>query len=561
MSELIFKIFWLTLQGAGFVVAAWLLIKLIKAELHAMHKVKEPLWELNRKFSGPLDRKIDEIFQILSPRTKYHIQWKRYYERSSIQESEDRLRVEPYLGDETLMYHMGYRAWLDMMPGLFVSFGVLGTFIGLSLGLGGLSHADVNSMKSGIFVLLGGMKAAFLTSIAGILSGFFWSFLDRIVTSRLEKQVDLHSEQLAMLLNPDEEELFLQRMEKMAKHQAEHLKTVLTDALEQAMKPAFEGLQAGIQSQSEIMERQLQVTLKQSADITDKLVDSITGGTKDAIERFDGMVMTTFDMQDRMLTSLNDVVAKFAQTSNVHNEFLSTIQRSTNGLVETMQGSATAFVETLQGSAKTMNDQMLNVVSNLETATEDMRQVSEDMVIIASRLESVQEHVQQMQAIEERLLPQLLNMNNESTNVMKDLLGQSKEHVTQIGNHVHDLNENWKSANQTFHETSRTLRSSVQEWSENIAQKWQAASQAFENTNRTLSTSMKDFAENVDAGLSKTYINFDNTLTEAVRKVRELIEQLNGLYDELIEGAEEIADGVERVATALHPESAEVEAS
>lgn len=540
MFEYYYKVIWLSLQGFFFVSAGIIFVSLIYKEIRAMTQTKEPLSELTHKpFGTTMDREINQTFETLAPETKYRMQWKRYYERSVTQENDDRLRVEPYLGAEPLMYHMGYRAWMDILPGLFVSFGVLGTFIGLSIGLEGLSHADINSMKSGIFVLLGGMKAAFLTSIVGILSGFIWSFVDRVITGRLERQVDWHSERLAMLLNPDEEEIFLQRMEKMAKHQAEHLKTILTDALEQAMKPAFAGLQAGIQSQSEIMEKQLQVTLRQSADITEKLVDNITGGTREAIERFDSMVMSTYDMQDRMLVSLNDVIGKFAETGTMHNE----------------------IVGQIQGSSKALNDQMLHVVGNLETATEDMRQVSEDMLMIGERLNSVQDHVQQMQSIEERLLPALVSLREETTDVMKDLLLQSKDHVTKIDSQLENMNDNWKSANKAFQDTSQTLRSSVQEWSDHIAEKWQAASEAFDETNRTLQTSMKDFSENVDQGLSKTYIHFDNTLTDAVRQVTKLIEQLNGLYDELIQGVEEITDGVEQVAAVLHPAPAEVDNS
>lgn len=496
MFEFYYKLLWISAQVIGFLGVAVYLGQKILFELRAMHVAKISLADLVRNpFGHGMDASVNAIFLTLQQKSKYVCQWKRYFERASQNETDDKLRVEPYLGAEVLLYHTGYRAWMDTLPGLFVSFGVLGTFIGLAIGLGGLSHADVNSMKTGIFVLLSGMRYAFVTSIVGIASGFAWSIFDRLSTQYLERQIDWHAEQLAMLLNPDEEEIFLQRMEKISKNQAEHLKTILTDALEQAMKPAFAGLQAGLDSQNILLEQQVELSRSQSADITQHLLDEITGGTKETMERFQTVVTTTADMQETMLMVLDGVIDRFSTTEKIHTELLTHLQQTSSMVREQFE----RFTKVLSGLVDEMDD------------------MGTEMRDIGSQISNVQQHVQEMQAIEERLIPQLVALREDGTSMMSELQAHSKQHVQNIESQIQLMASQWKDTREIL-----------------------------QGTNETLQTSMKDFAENVDQGLSKTYLHFDNTLTGAVREVTKLIEQLNGLYDELIEGVEEIA-------TALHP--------
>ena len=76
----------------------------------------------------------------------------------------------------------GYEHWCSTWAGVFLTIGLLFTFIGLSAALikvGGIDGADSSAMKAAITGILGVSSAKFITSIAGLLAYIFFSLITR----------------------------------------------------------------------------------------------------------------------------------------------------------------------------------------------------------------------------------------------------------------------------------------------------------------------------------------------------------------------------------------------
>ncbi len=72
--------------------------------------------------------------------------------------------------------------FLDSIPGIFTTLGILGTFVGIFIAL---MNFDVNNITTSIPYLLGGLKTAFLTSILGIIFSLISSrFIENIQHTR-----------------------------------------------------------------------------------------------------------------------------------------------------------------------------------------------------------------------------------------------------------------------------------------------------------------------------------------------------------------------------------------
>ncbi|ASA97905.1 hypothetical protein HPJ97_13260 [Anoxybacillus flavithermus] len=310
----------------------------IKKEMDVMNYLKPKLMELTRS-SGVAPSEIDQELHALFAnvkKSKYKELWERYYERVSQKNEDERIKVDPFFGFDVMHYHMGYRHLMDMGAGIHVSIGVLGTFIGLSVGLSELNNSGgTEALRSGIGSLLGGMKVAFYTSVWGVSLSLLWTVFDRWISGRLDKAIDWHSEKLDFLLSTDDEELFLNRLEKISRNQADHLKTLLTDALERAMQPVvatiqhsqgniqsafsqltdqFAKLQAGVENQSKLLESQIELTKNTSHDVTSRLVDQITGGTQQSITHFTTLVQDAQSLQQQMMITVERLIENFAST-------------------------------------------------------------------------------------------------------------------------------------------------------------------------------------------------------------------------------------------------------
>lgn len=71
--------------------------------------------------------------------------------------------------------------FLDWIPSVLTTMGVLGTFVGLQIGLGGIHlEGTVEEMLHGIRILIEGAKTAFSTSIFGVIAGIVFGFSLRV---------------------------------------------------------------------------------------------------------------------------------------------------------------------------------------------------------------------------------------------------------------------------------------------------------------------------------------------------------------------------------------------
>lgn len=111
-----------------------------------------------------------------------HKAWSDYQQTFFL--SEDGLKktisdAEEYFGTKTLLgKQVNLRFW-TALPGLFLGLGILGTFLGLTLGIEGFDSSDSDTIQKSIDGLLGGMSTAFLTSLYGMTVSLLFNFFEK----------------------------------------------------------------------------------------------------------------------------------------------------------------------------------------------------------------------------------------------------------------------------------------------------------------------------------------------------------------------------------------------
>ncbi|MGM9869016.1 MAG: hypothetical protein ACI30R_05265 [Sodaliphilus sp.] len=98
------------------------------------------------------------------------------------------------------------KSWIEQLPTVISTLGVLGTFIGITKGL--LSF-DTNDLDKSIPLLLEGLKTAFFTSLLGMLGSMT---LNRIVSSAFESiisesEIETAANLIVKTLNSNQKEL------------------------------------------------------------------------------------------------------------------------------------------------------------------------------------------------------------------------------------------------------------------------------------------------------------------------------------------------------------------
>ncbi|MDD3213857.1 MAG: MotA/TolQ/ExbB proton channel family protein, partial [Eubacteriales bacterium] len=110
--------------------------------------------------------------------------------------------TEEYINEDTVIYKPGHAQLAELIPGLLTSLGILGTFLGLMAGLTNLDLTDAAKTIGSIPTLLGGMKFAFATSVAGITCSLVFNMVNRIAVGHAFKALDSFDEAFYELAMP-----------------------------------------------------------------------------------------------------------------------------------------------------------------------------------------------------------------------------------------------------------------------------------------------------------------------------------------------------------------------
>ncbi len=102
----------------------------------------------------------------------------------------DACSIEDYINEE-LLDQVGKTYFNSAVSGTLTGLGILGTFLGLTMGMSSFSGNDIFTISDNIAPLLDGMKVAFHTSVYGIFFSLVFNFVYRsLMADAYEKLAD-----------------------------------------------------------------------------------------------------------------------------------------------------------------------------------------------------------------------------------------------------------------------------------------------------------------------------------------------------------------------------------
>lgn len=97
--------------------------------------------------------------------------------------------LEEYI-NEDLLDRVSMNFFNSGVPGTLTGMGILGTFLGLSMGLGAFSGDDIFTISDNVGALLSGMKVAFHTSVYGIFFSLVFHIIYRSIMADAYQKLD-----------------------------------------------------------------------------------------------------------------------------------------------------------------------------------------------------------------------------------------------------------------------------------------------------------------------------------------------------------------------------------
>ena len=335
---------------------------------------------------------------------------------------------------------------LDTASGTLVGLGLLGTFLGLTLGIKGFDSSSTQQIYNSIQVLLGGMGTAFITSLLGMALSLVYTILDKYVRNKLSKQLysmnqkldseyyiddrtldDLNEQALAKSMSESMREAVRSEVQKILNTLNEKLaytngsgetitvgnaiREILTENQEQskALKSFSTDLAIELNNGfDEALSRQMQqkiLPLMENVDIT----------TKAIVEHIDKMA-------DQVASPATDMIQQVVE--ELKNSMTALMKDFTAGLSRSATNELEELAHQLSAAAKSMSDfpsHMSQITSTLQATIGEVKLAISEISNTSANTNS-----QTMQRMQEQI--------TFATGAISESIAQVKEVMTGITN-------------------------------------------------------------------------------------------------------------------------------
>ncbi len=380
--------------------------------------------------------------------------------------------VEDYVNDDTVIYSVGHAQLADAVPGLLTSLGILGTFIGLMQGLGGLDVSDAAKTMESIPQMIGGMTYAFTTSIAGISCSLIFNMFNRMAHGSATRAIDDFNDAFSEIV--------------MQKPLETHVQMILQQEDRTALLRHLSGDMANRVSEGIVSSVERTLT-----PVAQQMNQFIMGQTQAQLDGVNGMVESFIQQMNH---SLNGQFLQLGKT-------LSTINQAQSVSYDTINTTMNAADE---------------ILKNLNQVQRVTKQV----------MDRFDEYVQSMDA-SKASNEQFLRHGSE---VLSGMLEATNEQADML-NSIRSTQKNLQTSLQDYATWSSQVTHAVNDQTEKTLSLSSAVSREMNESSKRLSESYAGFVDQMTMGFEKTMKGFEESMEKMTKAMYEKLadmEKING---------------------------------
>lgn len=507
---------WITLLMlaimGGFVIAGQFkglnpLIKMTKsissvtARIEQMRSNQEgTLWEQIRKEKSLFgNNKLDSMFEA------YKYEMDRLY-----REHEENVQcdIAEYINEDNIEEEIHIH-FLEQISGIMTGLGILGTFIGLAIGLSQFKNDGVDQMISSIAPLIDGIKVAFYTSIYGVILslGFnlYYKFCQGRFNKSLEEFYDIFYRYVTHIPANDmaNQLLHYQQSQALAMEQfAETISVQFAKRFQQIAAPTFQQIGDTMSNLSEHMEQTLKT-----------LSDQISNKQKESME---------------------EIVENFITQMNM----------SLGGSFEQLRNTIDELCEGQQKTAKDVNQ----LISHLESTIHEIDEIHE---VSESIVRSLQEYCGNLNSYQAKVNEAYTHVEQQEA-IFAELTTKQQACLDSFSNHEAALVTNIGELNEKTKEISRVFKTHAEKFSQYTEQQMDTVKDIYTAFVDDLENSTKNHIEQnrqvleqqaniIKAVCEKFGTDLDNTAQKNMEQNQKTFDQMKNVYTEFVGSLDDTA--------------------
>ncbi len=391
--------------------------------------------------------------------------------------------IGDYIGEYEINNYT-HRRLVEMVPDILTSLGILGTFVGLVLGLRGFNPTSYEAMSGSVETLIKGIKVAFVTSIYGLSLSLAFSYWLRgtltSVSESLDRFLDAYyttvvppTDATAMnhiIANQNSQTKLMQQMQKdLAKEVAQSLSASIQPTVEHLDQTMDNFTDVVTLNQEKLMENiaeRVARTMKQeffSEFIEMRRVMGETNKTqrehlqfiREAENQFQTDVLAGENRMSQAMEASSDVVMRALEAMNQQEQmvagFVGDMQAAMNGIAQTSDLSLrmTQQMDHLINMNDDVADKMMEVAKLNEQYTKSLASVqaansdlSEGLSVMNDANIRMTDQISKMNSVTVEALDKGSRMQAEYNNSASEYLTAIRESQTQLSEQMQTQQQN-----------------------------------------------------------------------------------------------------------------------
>lgn len=440
------------------------------------------------------------------------------------------------------------------LAGTFTGIGILGTFIGLTIGLAGVDTSSTGALSSSISGLLGGMSTAFVTSIFGIVSAIIFGVWHSQNMKRFGDAVSRFTDALdQVFIRKSVEEILLEElaesraqraaMEQLSTDMAisicDHLPDVLdqlAEKMDSAMKGNLDTMLVGLSERQDKQTEQLMQISSNTRSLVsggfDQLGDVLKKGVGQGAEELGNSLKNLSSDIASLAEGIRDILDRSTKASSEANQkTLDALNEAISKMNETMEGMAnkqteetdkniqkmTALMEEMKTTMKDIFDEM--AASAKEQRTEIGKIAKDNADQTKENLGAINASVKELMAEIADQMQQMQSMMDTHEKHMQETLDQMRQAVSSSGNVVN-------AAGKTVEAAGKTAKVFV-EAADDVSMKLKTAAEPLQKAAEPL----QQAAASMDSGVQVLAQSITKQQADA-KSVAESMQKISGDYRE-----------------------------
>lgn len=339
--------------------------------------------------------------------------------------------AEHFFNAKTLATGLTASRLLAATPSFLVAIGVLGTFVGLTIGLEGLvgNTAEIETLKSGINKLISGAAVAFMTSVWGVAFSLLLNLCEKLFERKALNDIQDLQNRIDFLyprLPAEQSLVHIAEYSKESKEALQELHERIGDRLQESINGMSEAMQNALtDTLNNIMGPAIQTlvhsTNQQSSQVMENLVSSFMEGMSSA-----GRVQG--EQLEKVAADVNIAVSSMGERLEQLFSKLSSQQTSS---LDAQDEQSKRFQEQLQQLGNSADERQGQLESRFGKMMGDLAQQHEQQQ--TTLLEQQQKMLGSLGTASQQQIEAMTSAVQQQQNTLQDAVGKLLDNLSQQG--------------------------------------------------------------------------------------------------------------------------------